>query len=154
MWMQWFIRSLCYVVICAFLYHAGSAIFENIKFAKTGKLARIEPFDSYTDHALTQSKFGVKVSEDHTYVAEIQFKTQDNQLIKKVKKLPEDVLNEVKAGKAIYIRYLPENPRQARFDSEQVNPLYWIVIALILIFIEWKLFRFFSHVPNEHGQYE
>ncbi|WP_348944344.1 hypothetical protein ABHF33_12975 [Chitinibacter sp. FCG-7] len=128
---------------------AVNAILDNAKFEKTGRLARIEPIGSYEDRIVTKERMGLKTSEQHTYSAEVEFKTQDDQIIKMNKIIPEEVLEEMKSGKSIYIRYLSEEPKRARFDVEKRNPFLWIFLCFVLIFVEWKVFKRLSKTQED-----
>lgn len=115
----------------------------NQAYAAGGQMALIEPLGEYTESTTTKKKLFIKVGESKSHSAELAFTTVDGQRVTVNRSLSDDILQRFLDGEDVYMEYLPDEPRTARFAGETSSPLKAALFGLLVLvatIMFWKKF--------------
>lgn len=139
----WTLR-ICGLVFSATMFVSASDGWQtNQAFSARGQQALVEPMQEYTETTKIKKKFSIEVDESISHSAELAFTTASGQRISVKKNLPDDILARFLEGEDVYVEYLPEDPKRARFAGETSSPIGLALLGLAVLTgtaLFWKKF--------------
>jgi hypothetical protein len=139
----WVMRVCALLLAFAMFFGAWDGWQTNKAYAARGQKALIEPLGEYTETTTTKKKFFIKTSESKSHSAELAFTTGAGQHITVNRDLSDDILQRFLDGDDVYMEYLPDEPRTARFAGQTSSPITAALFGIVVLaatILFWKKF--------------
>ncbi len=131
------------LIAIALMAFGAKRTVDDSAFEQRGKEAPVRLSDGYTE---VTRKQGASI-RSIAYEADLTFIAEDEQTIAVHKSVPEPLLRDLLSGKQVMIGYLPEDPHNNRFGTEQ-GPSgigwLWFSVLVFTVGLIWFCIRYKS----------
>lgn len=122
------------------LFGSVDAFLKSRELDRRGKTALVAPPAEFIETTTVKKKLGVKFDESKSYTANVTFVDADNHMVTiGNKSIPKEELARFQSGEPVYVRYLPDDPKGARFTSEGSGALMMLGFAVAMFGILYFL---------------